>query len=288
MIRIIDDVAYEGKAGANFRVRAHELGNGHLEISAIREIVWVEQDWSALAIQHYREALERHLAETEDERADKRLKIAANRAKTRVRRLCKAMGSDTLLTLTYRSNELDLSRVKIDLRRFNDRMERLLPEFRFVAAFERQERGAWHVHMATAGIPRVFKRLNSTGQKYEVKSFNVIRAVWRAVTGERGGNIDISRRKKSSASSPAKIASYLSKYMLKDFDAATKGVNRYAAYGDFNIPPVIDLGYVTSALHAAEVCNACCGDRVVFSQHYSHFGDWFFLHAEPGPRLTIA
>lgn len=281
MIRIISGVAYQVKSASTFTVRAHEM-NGHLEVSAVRDKVMEELEWSPSQI---RDHLEMVAAAYEDEeflqeRQAKLLKIAANRAKTRVRRLCKAMGADTLLTLTYRFNEQDLAQVKRDLKEFNRRMLRVMPSFRFVAAFEPQKRGAWHIHMATAGIPSAFVQKNCNGLPVRVKSFDVIRAIWRSVTKERQGNIDVSRRKRHSLSSPAAIAAYISKYIAKNFEQGAKGSNRFAAYGDFTMPPVVTLGRVSSALEAVEVAYSCCDDRVVFNQHYSRFGDWFFLHAE--------
>lgn len=282
VIRIIDGVAYEGKPSAFFDVSAHELGHGHIEVSAVKKTEWLELDWSPRAIQDYLDCVEqlKNDPEHQAEKAAKLTKIACNRAKTRVRRLCKAMGASTLLTLTYRFNELDLHRVKKDLKEFNRRMLRELPGFRFVAAFEKQERGAYHVHMGTAGLPTFFMKKNAAGVHTRVKSFDVFRAVWRSVTKERGGTVNVARKKAHSRSTPAQIAAYLSKYMAKDFEEGEKGSNRYAKYGDFDLPPSVNLGYVANAREAVEVCYSLLGDRVVFNQHYSHFGDWFFLHGE--------
>lgn len=287
MIRIVDGIAYLGEPGSTFSVRAVELGNGHLEVSAVRDTAWKELSWEPQVMSDH---LEKLRLDSEDadllaEKAARALKMAANRAKTRVRRLCKAMGADTLLTLTYRANELDLDRVKRDLKEFNRRMCRELSSFRFVAAFEKQARGAWHCHLATAGIPAAFLKRGALGKLFRVKSFDVIRAVWRSVTKDRGGTINVSRRKSHSLSSAAKIAAYLSKYVTKDFAVVDKGVNRYAAYGAPDIPRSVLLGRVGSPLEAVEVCYSLCGDRVVFSQHYSRFGDWFFLHAENAPPI---
>lgn len=291
VLRIIDGIVYHGKPSPYFNVTVHELGNGHVEVSAVKKTEWHELDTCPMALQ----MLLDHAAELADDpeelarKAANRLKIAANRAKTRVRRLCKAMGASTLLTLTYRFNELDLHRVKRDLLEFNRRMLRVLPDFRFIAAFEKQKRGAYHVHMGTAGLPLFFMKKNANGLPVKVKSFDVMRAIWRSVTKERGGNVDVAKKKAHSRSSPARIAAYLSKYIAKDFEEGEKGVNRYAKYGDFDLPPSVNLGFVANALEAVEVCYSILGDRVVFNQHYSHFGDWFFLHGEssPTPRRSV-
>ena len=289
MIRIMDGVAYERKSGETFTVRAHDMGNGHLEVSGVRDYVMTELDWTPAMIRDHQDMVTEALQSEWciADRAAKLLKISANRAKTRVRRLCKAMGASTLLTLTYRFNEVNLDQVKLDLKEFNRRMLRVLPGFRFVAAFEQQKRGAWHVHLATAGIPASFKKRNLNGLEVKIKSFDLIRAIWRSVTKERQGNIDVARRKRHSLSSPAAIAAYISKYIAKNFELGEKGSNRYAAYGDFTMPPVMNLGRVSSALEVVEVAYSILGDRVVFNQYYSPFGDWFFLHAEFGKAAIV-
>jgi hypothetical protein len=287
VIRIINGIAYEGKSGDTFRVRAHDLGNGHLEASAVRETVWRELDWDATAMECYLDcvkALEDDAA-YQAEKAARALRVAANRAKTAVRRSCKVIGASTLLTLTYRHNEEDLMRVKADLKEFNRRLLRLMPDLRFVACFERQQRGAYHVHIATGGIPSAFVKTGVHGLPVRVKSFDAIRAVWRSVTKDRGGNVDVSRRKRHSRSTPAKIAAYISKYVSKDFEDGEKGANRYARYGKFDIPAPIDLGRFENALDAVRAIYEISGDLVVFSQHLSRWGDWFFLHAEPPPKV---
>jgi hypothetical protein len=284
VIRIIDGVAYEGKSGSKFRVRAYVMGD-HVEVSAVRNTEWTELDLSPTAMEHLLDAIQRNKDETADERALLKLKIAANRAKTRVRRLCKMMGADTLLTLTYRANMQDLDTAKAHLKAFNRRMEAIHPDFRFVAAFEKQERGAWHIHIATAGLPQSFTVTTATGQKVKLKSFNMIRALWRRTTGDLGGNIDVSRRKARSRDTAAKIAAYLSKYVTKDFATVAAGKNRYASYGTVKVIESTDMGYVDSVLEAVEVCYSLIGHRAVFDQHLSRWADWFFLHAE-SPAAT--
>lgn len=50
------------------------------------------------------------------------------------------------LTLTYRDNMTDNSRISVHLRRFWPRMHELYGAFEYVYVKERQARGAWHVH----------------------------------------------------------------------------------------------------------------------------------------------
>jgi hypothetical protein len=129
-----------------------------------------------------------------------------------------------------------------------------------------------------------FERVNSTGQVYRVKSFEVFRAVWRSVTGDNGGNIDLARRKKNSQRSAAKIAAYLAKYIGKAFEEGVdKGVNRTATYGRVDVPELVELG-IADSIRAAmgmafDFLDEC---HVVATMALDRWQDWFFLAGERG------
>lgn len=280
MIRIIDGVAYEVTRSGSFRVKAHDLGNGHVEVSYRKQDVMTELDWSKDRLLDHEDMMEKWRETHAEERHERALKVAANRAKTRARKLCKANGVDTLLTCTYRANETDLQRCKADIKEFNRRLLRVMPEFGCIVFFERQERGAWHAHMGVGRVPKTFERLNVTGQKYRVKSYDVIRAVWRSVTKERGGNIDVSRSKGGQRSA-ARIATYIAKYIGKCFSEGEKGSNRWTKYGFSDVPKPVDLGLVHRAIDALDVAVACMGKmHIIATNFFSHFGDWGFFSAE--------
>jgi len=275
VIRIIDGVAYEGKRSGDFTLKAVDLGNGHLEVSSSRNMVWEEQEWSPIAIEMYLECVEKDREERADELRERSAKIAANRAKKKVRHLCKAMAADSLLTLTYRANEQDLDRVKKDLKEFNRRVLRVLPGFCFVAGFEQQKRGAWHVHCAVQRIPSELPASNGV----KVRSFNVLRSIWRSITKDRGGNVDVSKGKKNR--SAARIAAYISKYVTKAFVEGEKWVNRWAKYGAIKAPEPVVLGrFETFREVIAYGCELLESTHVVDSMIASRWGDWFYLSAE--------
>jgi hypothetical protein len=280
-------LAFVGQGTDKYRVRAVDLGNGHVEVATSQVIDWIEAEWSPAYMADVLEVIAKAKAEADPVEVERiNRERAARRATTRVRRLCKTMGADTLLTLTYRACEADLARSKADLKEFNRRMLRELPCFRFVACFERQKRGAWHMHLATAGLPVWFEKKNAYGQPYRVKSFEVFRQVWRSVTGERGGNVDVSRRKRNSKRSPAKIAAYIAKYIGKAFiEEGDKGVNRWAKYGDVEVPQLVDFGVVPSLLDALGVAYGLLSESLVIAtSRLSRWKEWFFLAAEPPPR----
>lgn len=275
MIRIINNVAYEGKKTGQFKVKAVEI-NQHLEVTATRQTVWQELDWSCYAVENYRDSSARHAEETIDERKATCAKVAAARAKKNVRHLCKSMGADTMLTFTYRGLQLDLDLCKVHLREFVRRLKRVWPGFKAVAAFEQQKRGAWHVHMATVRVPRDLQHKSGAS----VKSFNLIRSIWRNVTKEYGGNIDVAKRKRNSQRSPAKIAAYLSKYITKDYELGEKWSNRWTRFGDIEKPEALILGFVNLPLDVITLCYSFCDKMEIVTSHFSRWGDWFFVHAE--------
>ena len=183
MERIIGRNVYRCHVGGGYDLVRHPLGNGHFEYRATPIKTWEDMgELSELVYQFRLESMEA----AKEERRQENLERAAKRARTRVRHLCKAAGVDSLLTLTYAANMTDWASLKRHMKEFNRRMAKLIPGWFYVAAFERQERGAWHAHMAVHRLPAQLSASNGV----KVKSFNVIRAVWRSVTGELGGNID--------------------------------------------------------------------------------------------------
>lgn len=282
MIRIIDRDIYEGKYSEDeFKVVFHDLGNGHHEASIAKTVVW--DHLCTMSPTYYEMYLEQRAKEdTPEARAEKEAanaERAARRAKTKVRRMCKVMGVDSLLTLTYRANQTDLKLCKSHMKEFVRRVRRVIPGFLYVAAFEQQERGAWHVHMAIHKLP--FK-LAWEGVK--VNSYSVVRAIWRRVVGDLGGNIDEARKKRHSRKSPAQMASYISKYMLKAYEEGDKWSNRYSA-SSCELPEAIRMRIKGESLAnlIAMVYERIgqSGKRTNF--WLSDFKDRFFLSSEDDP-----
>lgn len=271
-------IAFESKGSDFYNVKGHDLGNGHLEVTASRGLEWRELEWSPVALELYLESVIRIREEDPDLVRSRNAERAAKRAKTRVRQLCKAMGADTMLTLTYRENVTDLELCKANVKAFNRRMEKVIPGFRFVAAFEQQDRGAWHVHMATERLPATLPASNGV----KVKSFNVIRAIWRAVTKENGGTINVANTKRNSQRSPARIAQYIAGYIIKAFKEGALHSNRWTKYGDFDVPPPVQLGQVSSIRDAVVIAYGLLSDfHDIAMDRLDKWKDWFVIHAEP-------
>jgi len=139
--------------------------------------------------------------------------VAARRAKTAVRRLAKMLQADCMLTLTYRENMDDFERLQADFKAFRARL-RTLGEFHYVATVERQERGALHIHIACQHFPAWLNNEHGT----RVRSYNLIRSMWRRVVGRDNGNVDLTKPRGRNWAH--KIASYISKYVSKNIEEA--------------------------------------------------------------------
>lgn len=229
MERIVGRDLLRGHVGGGHELVRRDLGNGHYEYRTRPLVTWEHVD--ELSDQAFADYLVQREA-TAEERHQANLERAAMRAKTRVRHLCKVAGVDTLLTLTYQANMQDWPTLKTHVKEFNRRMKRLIPGWFYVAAFERQQRGAWHVHMAIHRLPPEL----SAAAGVKVKSFNVVRAVWRSVTGDLGGNVDIQARKRNSQRAPSRVAAYLSKYMTKAFAEGEAWSNRFSSSKGVTVP----------------------------------------------------
>lgn len=282
--RVIDGALY-GRASTPyaFDLRVHDLGHGHVEATVQPRFSWHEM--SALepgAYADYLACLAEPVPLTPKELLDR---AAANRekstrrARTKVRRLAKLKGLTVLLTLTYRENMLDRDRMARDLDVFLKRVRRVIKDFEYVAVFERQKRGAWHAHIA---VRKVLSHYVQRG--IMVKSYDLLRSMWRGVVGADNGNVDVSRNKRVNRSS-AKLAAYLSKYIGKTFDQAEKYQNAYSASGRDIPSAVIEriLGATQAEAIAALVAliGPECSRAGEFHQAYIDGGGYYLCLSPP-------
>jgi hypothetical protein len=215
----------------------HDLGHGQVEATALPVYGWHEVDALSKGAQaDYAACLADPPPPTEKElldRAAANRERATKRARTKVRRLAKAKGLSEMLTLTYRENMTDRERIKRDFDVFMKRLRRVVPGVEYICVFERQKRGAWHAHIA---VRRVLPYYVQNGVL--VKSFDLLRSMWRGVVGADNGNVDVSRNRRVKRSA-AKLAAYLSKYIGKDLGAdLAKFENSYSASGRA-LPPAV-------------------------------------------------
>lgn len=289
MYRIIEGALYEGKlVRDSWEVRIWEA-NGHREISARNPVVWHEvAALSPTALEHRDEAI---AAETEaereaakEERRQQALKKNAQRAKTMCRRVIKAEAFDELLTLTYRENQQDRALCKHHFAQWLRRMKKALPGFRFCASFEMQKRGAMHVHIATHKLPQ-----HALYKGVKIEAWKLGTAVWRSVVGEDNGMCFVGGKTRHGGRrrnlSLAKMAAYVSKYILKDYEDAPEDTSRYSrSHGTVISKPVRLHIQATSladliglAFHLGE------GD-VIVSHSASEDDGRYWLCTEPATR----
>lgn len=243
--RVIEGVLYRrAETAYAFDARVHNLGHGHLEATVQPRFGWHEVDaLTPQALADYQACLVDAPKLTEKELLDKAAMNrdrSTRRARTAVRRLAKFKGLTTLLTLTYRENMQDRERLVRDVDVFLKRVRRAIPTFEYICVFERQKRGAWHAHFAVRKVQPWY-----LSKGVMVRSYDLLRSMWRAVVGTDNGNIDVSRNKAVSRSS-AKLAAYLSKYIGKTFDQAEKHVNAYSASGRA-LPPAVSERLLTDS-----------------------------------------
>src|SRR6218665_936936 len=164
---------------------SRDFGNGHKEAVVMRVIPDPGKTLDRAIERDLRGIAPRGFGDRE-----KSQESAARRAKQDVRHKCKAMAINALWTLTFRENVTDREVALRCLDRFRRLVVKHIPGWRYIAVLEKQERGAYHVHIATHALPH---RLTDKGVK--VKSWNVMRGIWRKVVGALGGNFDEAKKR---------------------------------------------------------------------------------------------
>jgi hypothetical protein len=285
MERIVGHDILRCHVGGGYELARRPLGNGHHEYHMAPLKTW--EHIGVLSDEAHADRLA-CMEETAEERKQANLERAAQRAKARVRHLCKAAGVDTLLTLTYAANMVDWATLKRHMKEFNRRMSKIIPSWFYVSAFERQARGAWHAHMAVHRLPSEL----SLAPGVKLKSFNAIRAVWRSVTGELGGNVDVQARKRNSQRAPSKIAAYLSKYMTKAFADGDPWSNRFSSSKGVKVPKPERIRFVGYSF--SDVAKAVFDDLPPFVSDQLSWGMtrwkdglWWILDTNIRPREVL-
>jgi hypothetical protein len=283
MQRIVDGILYEGKRlSDSWDVSIWEK-NGHREISA-REVI----EWSELGpVPPLKELDPVADAEWIEEKHQRDLKTAAQRAQTACRRVIKAEGFDELLTATYRENQTSREVCKGHFKELVRRAKRALGgEFRYCASFERQDRGAMHIHIACHKLP---KHGHYKGVK--IPAWRLLTVIWRDIVGADNGLVFVGGKKKWSKGrrknlSAAKMASYVSKYIMKDYSESPAGSNRYSRSNAIEVPKPVHVRLVGVDLADAIGAMFQCDDGdVVVSHRLGHFKDSYWLCTEPRPPL---
>ena len=155
---------------------------------------------------------------------------------------------------------------------------------RICAAFEAQERGSMHVHCATHKMPTV-----ALYKGVKVLTWKLGTRIWRDIVGADNGLCFVGAKKGSAGKrlhklSLAKLANYVSKYILKDFQDAPGESNRYSRS---NGKVLADVHVVRFNGTLADIVGACfqCNDGdVIVSHRVGYFGDSWWLCTELAGR----
>ena len=301
MERIIDGRLFEGKRKLDaWEVRIWEQA-GHREISGSNVIEWTEVGAApsarpkgllpgslVLDKDEMAKLLLRERADAEQRRIDN-LKRNANRAKTACRRIIKAEGFDELLTLTYRENQQDRALCKAHFKEWVRRMKAHLGGvFRFCASFEKQDRGAMHVHLAVHKLPK-----SAVHKGSKIEGWRLGTAVWHTVVGKDNGLCYVGGKNRSGNQKrkpigQAKMAAYVSKYIMKDYAEAEASSNRYSRSNGIPVgrPQVLrfDGAALADIISMVFTCND--GDVVVSHSASEDRGSYWLCTENPAARRT--
>ena len=270
--------------------------NGHRELSFKNAVMW--EDTGELCpppfevyIQQFEgQELADRLAEREQELAEKLEKQReknAQRAKSKCRWIIKSQGLDELLTLTYRENQGDRALCKKHFETWVRRMKAALGgKFIYCASFERQERGAMHVHVACHKLPSHGVR---KGQK--IKAWKLGTDIWRSIIGEDNGLCFVGGKTRHGGQrrnlSLAKLAAYVSKYIMKDYHDSPAETNRYSRSNGLSVPKARKMTFAGLTFGQMVELAFECADGDVIVSHRATLDQWsggrYWLVTEPDP-----
>lgn len=275
-----DPIQLEGEYNpTSWAVRVFEV-NGHREISARNVIDWEEVPYQPVLDQFPDQPSLQQIEDAEERRL-KALKNNAKRAQTMCRRVIKAEGFNELLTLTYRENQLDRALCKLHFEKWYRRMKRALGSFRFCASFEMQKRGAMHVHIATHKLPE-----HGRHKGVRIKAWKLGTAIWRDIVGADNGMCFVGGVTKFGGKrrtlSLGKMAAYVSKYIMKDYEDSPEESNRYSR-SNGTVLPKPKVMYFQNMSHAEIValCFECQDGDCIVSHRADSNSRSYWLCTEP-------
>lgn len=242
-----------------YLVRTQRFEDGQQEVVAFSVAVQRHFQEIRLRPRGVRGKRERLQDETDDDvsiKSAKSLKTSIERSRRMIRKRCKAIRADRMLTLSTRENE---TRLDVWAKWWDEFRRRLnkLQDFHYVAVLERQKRGAWHIHVAVSGR----------------QNWKVLRSIWLSVISKSGtdgavndslgnGKMRALFRKLGGKgrSMRHRIATYIAKYVGKDADATTFNKKRYWTSRGVVLPETTTyahLGPECGAMDAVVAAHQC-------------------------------
>lgn len=216
---------------------------------------------------------------------------SVRRSKQHIRWLTKSMQADRLFTLSYRRNEQDREQVKADFKRFLRLVAKGwkgqpgIPDWKYCAVLEQQDRGAFHIHCAVKGWQKI----------------SFLRAAWYKALGGQGnetgegtpGQVDVTNPEKAKWGHTGrqwksrKLAAYLTKYLQKTFDDCSSEKKRYWHSKGITLPVVqrFMLGAVSmvgAIIESVNLLNFHSGLQSGFDHWLSTSHDCYWLSGQGG------
>lgn len=244
-------------------VRTQRFADGQQEVVAFS--VAVQRHFQGLRLRPRgargkREALQDETAQDVSAKMDKSLRTSIERSKRMIRKRCKQIGADRMLTLSTRANEMSIEVFSKWWDEFRRRLSKVI-DFHYVAVVERQQRGAWHIHIAVRGR----------------QDWKLIRSVWLSVlrkSGTDGAMYDSikdfekwCRFRKIGGKGRAMrhlIATYIAKYVGKGVHEVGFNKKRYWSSKGIVLPETTTythLGTESSRSEAVAAAYACVDEN---------------------------
>lgn len=267
--------------------------NGHKELSFKNMVMWedtgevpppetLDFPWCDA---EDRAAFDAAKAAELEEKREKQREKNAQRAKSKCRWIIKSQGLNELLTLTYRENQQDRDLCKKHFKEWVRRMKAALGgKFIYCASFERQERGAMHVHVACHKLPS-----HGTRKGQKIKAWKLGTEIWRSIIGEDNGLCFVGGKTRHGGQrrnlSLAKLAAYVSKYIMKDYRDAPLESNRYSRSNGLEVPKAVKMSFQKLSFEEMVALAFHCADGDVIVSHRVTRDRWsggrYWLVTEP-------
>lgn len=240
-------------------VRTQRFDDGQQEVVAFSTRVW--RHFEAMrampkGVRGERKQLEDGTERDMTLKAEKSLKTSVERSRRMIRKRCKAIRADRLLTLSTRANETRVEVWAAWWDAFRRRLNRM-KDFHYVAVLERQQRGSWHIHVAVNGR----------------QDWKLLRSIWISVIRKSGTdgavNDSIGNKKKAwlfrrlggkGRAMRHRIATYIAKYVGKEADDSTFNKKRYWTSKGIVLPELTtyaELGREYGAVDAVAAAHEC-------------------------------
>jgi len=234
-----------GQEIPNYRAKFVTLPNGQAEIS----VTPANRDHVIDARMGFNPLLDcprkPRSAVDQEERDVENRQRAAKRAKQNVRLLTKSLFADHMLTFSYRANVIDREQVAKDWKEFVRLFRVRHPNWKYLAVLEKQERGSYHIHVAVHAKQDIRWLLNcwliAIGQPISEVNDWLLHGLKLGAKSKGAVNVEPPKKRWGGTTkrwNKNKLAGYLTKYIGKEFEEASKYAKKYWHSRNFEKPVI--------------------------------------------------